>query len=429
MAPSCNGGSMGARVVIVDPSYGSEVGHHHELNGALLGALKAAGWQPEVWADVGAPGSLVVRGVCQGSGYLDPRHWADLPGTLHLASRLRRQLQAAVAEDASAQLAPPLAWLAHGLLPFQLIALAQLLQEQPPAQVLLSLMFAPQEILGGVAGMDSQRLRNQAGLSARTAIQALAQACQRAGHGLVVGASSLQTLELYRPLLIAAGLPEGCLHPAVVGAGCEPSLADEAAKPRVLLHWGDLKPDKGCREAMAVVAALLRRPQPTPVDFDLLFHGFSGELMPEDEEALLQTGARQLGPSFCLLRHRVSSAEMQQHLAACDLALLAYDPITYAERSSGVLWCYGAARYGAGLPAAALGYGGHWLEREALALGLSWSVAPPQATAEDGDAWLAAIENCLSLQTEPAYATWTGHGQQVLGSSFARWVLGRLPKF
>ena len=119
---------------------------------------------------------------------------------------------------------------------------------------------------------------------------------------------------------------------------------------------------------------------------------------------------------------------MQQHLAACDLALLAYDPITYAERSSGVLWCYGAARYGADLPAAALGYGGHWLEREALALGLSWSVAPPQATAEDGEAWLAAIEGWLALQAQSASATWTGHGQQVLGSSFAGWVLGQLPE-
>ena len=428
MARSCNSGSMGARVVIVDPSYGSEVGHHHELNGALLGALEASGWQPEVWADAHLPGAPGKRGVCHGSGYLDPRHWADLPGTLHLASRLRRQLQAAVAEDARVGLAPPLAWLAHGLLPFQLIALAQLLQEQPPAQVVLSLMFAPQEILGGVAGMDSQRLRHQAGLSARTAIQALAQACQRAGHRLVVGASSLQTLELYRPLLMAAGLPEGCLHPAVVGAGCGPSLPAEAAKPLVLLHWGDLKPDKGCREAMAVVGALLRRPQPMPVAFNLLFHGFSGEPMQEDEEALLQTCARQLGPAFCLLRHRVSSAEMQQHLAACDLALLAYDPITYAERSSGVLWCYGGARYGADLPAAALGYGGHWLEREALALGLSWSVAPPQATPDDGDAWLAALERCLSLQAGSPSAAWSGHGQQVLGSSFAGWVLGRLPE-
>lgn len=427
MTGSCDGVSMGARVVIVDPSYGSAVGHHHELNGALLGALKDAGWQPEIWADASLPGAPGVRGVCQGCGYLDPRHWVDLSGTLQRASRLRRHLQAALADDARAEREAPSAWLAHGLLPFQLIALAQLLQEQAPTHVVLSLMFAPQEILGGAVGMDSQNLRHQAGLSARTAIHALAQACKRGGHRLVVGASSLQNLELYRPLLRAAGLSEGCLHPAVVGAGASPSPPAEAAKPWVLLHWGDLKPDKGCGEAMAVLRALLRRPQPTPLAFNLLFHSFSGTPLQPEEDVLLQTCARQLGTSFLQLRHHVTSAEMQQHLAACDLALLAYDPITYVERSSGVLWCYGAARYGAGLPAAALGYGGHWLERESLALGLSWTVAPPQATAEDGDTWLAAIERCLSLQAQSAPTAWSRHGQEVLGSSFPNWVLGQLP--
>ena len=164
------------RVVIVDPSYASPVGHHQELNGALLAALTAAGHSVEIWADEALAEASGLRRVSCGSGYVDPRHWADLAGSLHLAARLRRQFEATLATDAAAGIPEPAVWLAHGLLPFQQIALAQLLQYQPPARVLVSLMFAPGETLSGMAGPDPTRLRQQAGTISRTAHQALVQA-------------------------------------------------------------------------------------------------------------------------------------------------------------------------------------------------------------------------------------------------------------
>jgi len=41
------GGAMESRrLVIVDPAWSSPVGHHSDLNAALLGTLAQAGWQP-----------------------------------------------------------------------------------------------------------------------------------------------------------------------------------------------------------------------------------------------------------------------------------------------------------------------------------------------------------------------------------------------
>ena len=120
--------------------------------GALLTALHSAGHRVEVWADAAVPAAPSLRAVSRDCGYLDPRHWADLAGSLHLAQRLRQQFEAALD-------GPVDVWLAHGLLPFQQIALAQLLQQQAPAQVLVSLMFAPSETLGGFSGADAARLQ------------------------------------------------------------------------------------------------------------------------------------------------------------------------------------------------------------------------------------------------------------------------------
>ena len=54
------------------------------------------------------------------------------------------------------------------------------------------------------------------------------------------------------------------------------------------------------------------------------------------------------------------------------MALLAYDSITYANRSSGILWCYAAARFAIGKPATAIGYGDNWLATEARDFGMEW---------------------------------------------------------
>ena len=83
------------RVVVLDPSYSSSVGHHQEVNSVLVQRLSAAAHQVEVWADQAGPAIDGVRLVSSGSGYLDPRQWADLGGCLHLAAQLRSQWEQA----------------------------------------------------------------------------------------------------------------------------------------------------------------------------------------------------------------------------------------------------------------------------------------------------------------------------------------------
>lgn len=412
------------RVVIVDPSYASPVGHHAELNTTLIGALTSAGHSVEVWADEAAPPAPGLRRVSCGCGYLDPRHWADLGGSLHLAARLRRQLDAALEADARAGQPSPALWLAHSLLPFQQIGLAQLLLHQPPARVLISLMFAPGETLSGMEALEPARLHQQAGLNARTAHQALAQACRHAGHALVLGSSSTTTLNLHADLLQAAGLPPGQLHPAVVGAGCITQAPNAADQPLVLLHWGDHKPDKGCQEALALLQALLQCAPNQRPPWRWLFHSYSQQAWKPEDQDLLEQARLELGDSFLWLHEPVSSSAMQQLLAQCPVALLAYSPSTYAERSSGVLWCYAAARHAAALPAMAVGYSGHWLQREAETLGMGWLVSPAAGGCRDGDLWLTAIEQAMAASSKPL---WRPAADQTLGRSFSAWVLEQLP--
>ena len=45
---------------------------------------------PKVWADAAVPAAPSLRAVSSDCGYLDPRHWTDLAGSLHLAQRLRQ---------------------------------------------------------------------------------------------------------------------------------------------------------------------------------------------------------------------------------------------------------------------------------------------------------------------------------------------------
>jgi hypothetical protein len=138
---------MGSRrLVIVDPSWSSRVGHHGDLNDALRTALTEAGWWPEVWTDAALEASPGVRPVFRDCGYEDPRHWADVAGTLHLARRLEAQLQSGTARD------PVAAWVVHTALPFQLLGLARWLQRQPAAAVAVSLMFPPGETMEGPPG-------------------------------------------------------------------------------------------------------------------------------------------------------------------------------------------------------------------------------------------------------------------------------------
>jgi hypothetical protein len=324
----------------------------------------------------------------------------------HQAERLREQLEQAARDNG-----PVEGWLAHSLLPFQLLGLARFLQGQPPASVLISLMFDPAETLGSPA------LGPQAERCCRMALLELSLASRRAGHQLQLGVASKQTLQRYRPLLKEARLPEARLHPAVVGAGCTLHPLPATNPNTVLLHWGDLKPDKGRCEALAVVRALLQGWEaPQPCRF--VFHSFSHQELDPEEAAILLRAQQQIGNGFEWLQGEVPAAAMQLRLAGCDVALLPYSPSSYAHRSSGVLWCYAAARYAAGLPAAAIGYAGHWLQREAEAFGMVWHVADAP--------WPAALSHVLEQQRAAQAPLWTPYATEVLGRSFADWLVESL---
>lgn len=401
-----------SQVAIIDPAYGQTAGHHHELNAQLLKQLELHRFTGTVWADQTAATGAAVCGVFSEVGYLPLGEWDGLARSQLQAGQVQLQLQRAA--DAS----PPVdIWLVHSLLPFHLLGFARFLARQPAAVVIISLMFDPQDgLLAPLHGPYPER-------TCAVALLELSRACRNAGHRLVIGACSRHTLERSRHLMKQARLPEPQLHPAVVGAGCQVSAPGPDAIPMVLLHWGDLKPDKGRAEALAVVQALLAGWQP-PLASRFVFHSYSHLALEPEEAALLHRAQKLLGERFLWLQHQVPSAEMLQLLASCDLALLPYCPSRYAHRSSGVLWCYAAARYTAGLPAAALGYGGHWLQEEAQSWGMAWQTVDP-ARPVDLAPWQNGISQAL-MEAPKRQAAWTPYASAVLGRSFADWVLEQL---
>ncbi|MEB3276132.1 MAG: hypothetical protein VKM92_04105 [Cyanobacteriota bacterium] len=448
------------RLVLLEPGLASAVGHHSDVNACLLPALRRRGWQPELWADVRAADDPALaarlpalRPVLREAGYIDPRHWCDLPGSLHQAGLMRAQL-----ESAASGSEPVAVWLAHSLVPFQLIALAQLLQRQPSAQVLISLMFAPGEVFAGQPELDLQAQRQAAELNTRSALAALALAARRGGHQLLLCAGSQQLINRYTSFCATAGLPAPQLHPSVVGSadliagswGADAAAADgraiegratDAAPEQVLLHWGERKPDKGRDLALAVLKQLLSG-APLP---DVLarthwcFHAASRQPPPSAETELLQR-ARQ-HPRIRVLEGPLPRPAMLQELGHSRAVLLPYCPLAYAERSSGVLWLYGAARLARRLPARVVGHSGGWLAAEVPALGLHWQpltpsasaavAAGPSAAASASDAAaasaaLSALE--LALQALPGPALVTPYGQQVLGQHWGDWLADLLDR-
>jgi hypothetical protein len=404
------------RLVIVEPAYASTVGHHGEVNRPLLAALTEGGWQAELWTDLALEAEPSrppqARGVFSGCGYGDPRQWRELGGALQLARRLEQQLALAEQANGPGTSEPVAAWLGHSLLPFQLLGLARHLNQAPPAAVLLSLMFAPGETLQEPAHNP------QATATARVALAALAKASQQRGHRLSLGFPSAQQEALYAPLLAATGLVSAGVHPAVVGAGCRPEPPPAGAAPLVLLHWGDQKAGKGRQEALAVLRALLEEPGPEPLQgWGWLFQLHSAAALEPGERSLLERAeAADLG--LVWLQGEVESAAMHQWLARCPLALLAYDPQRYAERSSGMLWQWAASRAALGLPAAGVGHGSGWLAAEAAALGLAWH------SPTEPNGWMQTM--VAAAATLPAASTLTAYGEQVLGASFGAWCATQL---
>mgnify|MGYP001810486415 CR=1 FL=1 len=403
------------RVVIVDPAYASSVGHHADVNALLLKGLARQGWAAECWAD-GAVAAEGCLGVFSGCGYVDPRHWADLGGTVHLARRMEQQFLAERDRQVGENSRPVAAWVIHTALPFQVLGLARALRRIQAATVVLSLMFPPGETLA------EEGPQGAATSNCRVALGALAQAVTQGGHRLRLELPSQQSLELHAPLLAAAGLGSSGLHPAVVGAGLPvaPAQAERPAatpgRPRILLHWGDLKPGKGRREALEVVNQLLSGDglPPSLQEAEWFFQLHSQDPLPKAEQASLER-ARQQVPRFRWLNERVPMERMQELLAGCDVALLAYDPVHYRHRSSGLLWCYGAARLMTRQPAAVVGRAGGWLEREARDLGLGWR------TGGDGR-WLEHLAAAVAPGAEGEGGRFTAYGRRVLGESFAAHV-------
>jgi len=305
------------------------------------------------------------------------------------------------------------AWLGHSLLPFQLLGLARHLAQAAPARVLISPMFAPGETIEG-DGADPQAISN-----CRVALAALAMAVRQQGHRLTVAFPSLQQQGRYGPLLQATGLGSAGLHPAVVGAG---QLASDgpSGEPQVLLHWGDLKLGKGRREALAVLETLLSEGIPPALrGWRWLFHHHSREALSGEERELLER-ASAADLNLHRLEGAVPETQMHRELAACPLALLAYDPSRYAERSSGMLWQWASSRRAVGQGGRAVGYGQGWLAQEAKALELPWQTPDGQS----GAAWLAALADAAAAPVPPRGGG--DYARAILEQSFGAWCAGRL---
>ena len=241
-----------------------------------------------------------------------------------------------------------------------------------------------------------------------------------------MGCASVQQQTSYVPLLQRAQLAPPLLHPAVVGAGPQPAEVDtQHAQDMVLLHWGDNKADKGLDEALSLLEAIFNSPVAQRPKCSLLFHCHAFPWLNEDQSILLDEAQRQLGHQLIVLGKQVSDYRMQQLFGQCSLALMAYDPIA-AERSSGVFWCYAAARYGRGKRRKPWATGTIGCN-ESEVLGLSWRSMPHLCNGHkpSGEQWLDAINAMLNGSIEHK-KQWQPVARQVLGQSFPKWVSKQL---
>ena len=97
------------------------------------------------------------------------------------------------------------------------------------------------------------------------------------------------------------------------------------------------------------------------------------------------------------------------------MALLAYDPVRYGRRSSGMLWHWAASRMAVERAAVGVGYATGWLAAEAQELGLPW-LSP---RANDGGAWLAAV--ALAAEKLEACPKANSYAAGLLAGSFGEW--------
>jgi len=417
---------MGARLVLLDPGFQRLEGHHADVNRQLQAAAEAKNCNLEIWGDQALAVMLpdsdfkgVLRPQLRNGGYIDPRHWSDLPGCMHQAGLLRPQMQQLATG------APITGWMAHSLLPFQMLALAQLLQHHPPAMVVICLMFAPGEVFQGQPEFDLHSQRATASEASEVALTALGLACQRQGHSLLLAAGSQQLIDSYTPLCVAAGLAAPELHPSVVGLPA-PAMRQTSglASAQVLLHWGERKPDKGRDLALLLLNELIsRQPNNWPEPWQTIqwaFHAAGIDGCEEQEKAIL--GQARLCKSCTVMEGVQERSVMEQVLADTELLLLPYDPEAYAWRSSGVLWLYGSCRHHCNQPARVMGFPGGWIATEAQAMGMAF-IPLPQPLAPG-----AVLQALVAGLGSPGPLEVSSYGHRVLAESFPHWLMGQFTR-
>ena len=349
---------------VLDPSYAYSSGHHQDLNQSLIKAFSQRSIRTFIWCDKKISDNDEANGIFEDVGYLAEPEWWTLPVTIQLAHKIKDQL---LKTDSLSE-KKARTWLGHSLLPFQILGLAFYLSKQPESDIYISLMFSPSETFGQLEANNHRR----AECTAAYAWLEMSRICKRNQHQLHIGSAASQTTKQYNYILEKAKTKPPELQPAFCGSGWkrkEKKATNECT--HIMLHWGDLKPDKGFQEALFIIRSLLGGWRPIhPCHF--LFQSFSHRELEDQDRRLLEQAQEELSELLVWIEDYQTNDDMMNQLSQCDVALLAYDSITYANRSSGILWCYAAARFAIGKPATAIGYGDNWLATEARDFGMEW---------------------------------------------------------
>lgn len=233
----------------------------------------------------------------------------------------------------------------------QLMALAGALAARPsggPAHAVF-LMFSPGIDHRGRPGAPRRHrgYRMALGALARDARVRLFAACG-------------EIAEACRQTLGAAAAPE--VHPCFFFDAREAAAAPLAGEPpfpgpRVLAYAGDPKQEKGFCDLPQLVRSLVRRTPARVVVQYTPSAAISAGPVHEAAQALRRMAAGE--PRLELIEGFLPAGELMQLLRGVSSAIFNYQPASYADKSSGLLWQACAA----GVPLAVVGES--WLAREA----------------------------------------------------------------
>jgi hypothetical protein len=397
------------KIIVIDPCYDSSFGHHEALNSELLATFSST-HNIEVWASKVLQKNSAIKNVFDDLGYYNSLDFHCPKSNLKLIDKMLEQLNSYQDNYQSADL-----WIAHSFLPFHLAGFSRFLMTQNPTVIFISLMFDPADPIYDSNQSFSIQQRWLRGLIE------LSIACNKQKHKLIIGSASNSTNTRYLPLLDRAKVVRPVLHPAVVGGGCIVSNNNSNSEFTILLHWGDLKKDKGMEVVFVIIKALLSNYKINLSPCKFIFHSFSHLNLATYELTLLALFKKKFRGNFIWLEGQISNLEMHTILSRCDLALLAYNPISYSWRSSGIFWCYSSARYAVGRTAAYIGYDNNWLQKEASRYGMNWySVAIQDAN--NLYMWPIFLHQCIASISKKTQA-WSEYSGMILGTSFADWTL------